>query len=101
MRELQNVIERCVALADGPLIRLSDLPLELMIPDAQPARTRRGSLDLEEAHDQFERQIVRRVLDRVDWNQSEAARLLGLHRQHAQGEDDGALDLKRSAPNTR
>jgi DNA-binding NtrC family response regulator len=80
VRELQNVIERCVALADGRLIRLSDLPLEFMIPDAGVSANAAGALDLEEAHDHFERQIVRRVLDRVDWNQSEAARLLGMHR---------------------
>jgi two-component system, NtrC family, response regulator len=80
VRELQNVIERCVALADGPIIRLSDLPLEFMIPDARASANAAGALDLEEAHDHFEQQIVRRVLDRVDWNQSEAARLLGMHR---------------------
>jgi two-component system NtrC family response regulator len=80
VRELQNVIERCVALADGPVIRLLDLPLDFMIPDARVSANAAGALDLEEAHDGFERQIVRRVLDRVDWNQSEAARLLGMHR---------------------
>ena len=80
VRELQNVIERCVALAEGPVIRLSDLPLDFMIPDARVSADAAGALDLEEAHDGFELQIVRRVLDRVDWNQSEAARLLGMHR---------------------
>ena len=80
VRELQNVIERCVALADGPLIRLSDLPLEFMIPDVRVSASSHGALDLEAAHEDFERQIVRRCLDRVDWNQSEAARVLGMHR---------------------
>jgi DNA-binding NtrC family response regulator len=100
VRELQNVIERCVALADGPLIRLSDLPLELMIPDARSRANAAGSLDLEEAHDQFERQIVRRVLDRVDWNQSEAARLLGLHRNTLKVKM-ARWNLRRSAPDGR
>ena len=100
VRELQNVIERCVALADGPLIRLSDLPLEFMIPDVRSRAVAAGSLDLEEAHEQFERQIVRRVLDRVDWNQSEAARLLGLHRNTLKVKM-ARWNLKRSAPNTR
>ena len=35
---------------------------------------------LKQATDAFERQIVTRVLDRVHWNRSEAARILGLHR---------------------
>jgi DNA-binding NtrC family response regulator len=100
VRELQNVIERCVALADGPLIRLSDLPLELMIPDARSRANAAGSLDLEEAHDQFERQIVRRVLDRVDWNQSEAARLLGLHRNTLKVKM-ARWNLNRRAPDGR
>jgi DNA-binding NtrC family response regulator len=100
VRELQNVIERCVALTDGPLIRLSDLPLEFMIPDARSRADAAGSLDLEDAHDQFERQIVRRVLDRVDWNQSEAARLLGLHRNTLKLKM-ARWNLKRGAPNAR
>jgi two-component system NtrC family response regulator len=100
VRELQNVIERCVALADGPLIGLSDLPLEFMIPDVRSRADAAGSLDLEEAHEQFERQIVRRVLDRVDWNQSEAARLLGLHRNTLKVKM-ARWNLKRSAPNAR
>jgi DNA-binding NtrC family response regulator len=37
-------------------------------------------LPLREAREQFERQVVLRVLERVRWNQSQAARLLGLHR---------------------
>ena len=80
VRELQNVIERCLALVEGPTIQLEDLPVDLMFPDpggrARPAET----LPLREACEQFERQIVLRVLQRVGGNQSEAARLLDLHR---------------------
>jgi DNA-binding NtrC family response regulator len=80
VRELQNVIERSVALVEGPLIRLQDLPVDLMLPDAGGRARQAETLQLKQACEQFERQIVLRVLQRVRWNRSEAARLLGLHR---------------------
>jgi DNA-binding NtrC family response regulator len=78
VRELQNVVERSVVLVDGPTIGVDDLPLELSLGAAATAET--DGLPLNEASDRFERQIVLRTLDRVDGNVSEAARLLGLHR---------------------
>jgi DNA-binding NtrC family response regulator len=80
VRELQNIIERSVALVDGPLIELRDLPLDLMLPDHQAGSAGDTVLPLRHARDQFERQLVLRVLDRVDGNLTQAARLLGLHR---------------------
>ena len=79
VRELQNVIERSVALIEAPVIQLQDLPVELMFPDPG-GRSRPTEVPLKQACEQFERQIVLRVLQRVRWNQSEAARLLNLHR---------------------
>ena len=80
VRELQNVIERCVALVEGPSIQLEDLPVDLMFPDPAGRARPAEALPLREACEQFERQIVLRVLQRVGGNQSEAARLLDLHR---------------------
>jgi DNA-binding NtrC family response regulator len=80
VRELQNVIERLVVLVEGPVIALEDLPLELLLPDHRAKATEAEALPLKHASDDFERQIVLRVLERVRWNQSEAARILGLHR---------------------
>ena len=50
------------------------------VPDGRVSRAAPSAPSPRRGHDRFERQIVLRVLDRVDWNQSEAARLLGLHR---------------------
>jgi DNA-binding NtrC family response regulator len=79
VRELQNVVERAVALVDGPTIEVNDVPLDLMLPDVRhPVDD--SALPLREARERFDRQVILRLLERVRWNQSEAARLLGLHR---------------------
>jgi two-component system response regulator AtoC len=80
VRELQNVIERAVTLAHGTLIEVKDVPLDLMLPDGRHLVDDPTSLPLREGRERFERQVILRVLERVRWNQSEAARLLGLHR---------------------
>jgi two-component system response regulator AtoC len=85
VRELQNVVERAVALVDRPIIDVDDLPLDLMLPDVRHLVDHTASLPLREARDRFERQVILRVLDRVRWNQSEAARLLGVHRNSLKG----------------
>ena len=80
VRELQNIIERSVALVESGTIGLNDLPTDLLLPDHR-ARVRQGeNLPLRTATDEFERQIVMRVLERVQWNRSEASRILGIHR---------------------
>jgi two-component system response regulator AtoC len=80
VRELQNVIERLVNLVEGPVIGVGDLPLDLLLPDHRGKLRDAEALPLKRASDEFERQIVLRVMERVGWNQSEAARILGVHR---------------------
>ena len=80
VRELQNVIERAVALAERPVIQVNDVPLDLMLPDMRHQVDDPASLPLREARERFDRQVILRVLERVRWNQSLAARLLGVHR---------------------
>jgi DNA-binding NtrC family response regulator len=85
VRELENVIERSVALATRAVIRLDDLPLDLAIHD-EPARGPGAGaplslpLSLKEARDRFEQVYILRALERENWNQSRAARSLGVHR---------------------
>jgi two-component system response regulator AtoC len=80
VRELENVIERCVVLAEGPLIQLNDLPLDVSLPQQATKVRAAEALPLNEATDQFEQQIVLRVLERVGWNLTEAGRILEIHR---------------------
>jgi two-component system, NtrC family, response regulator AtoC len=83
VRELENIVERGVALATRPVIRLEDLPLELSIHEAglaQGAGETSSTLTLEQARERFEQAFVLRALEREEWNQSRAARSLGIHR---------------------
>jgi len=80
VRELEDVIHRAVVLAAGPVVMLRDVPLEVAMPETGARLTEDTELPLREACDQFERQYVLRVLERVHWNVSRAARLLGVHR---------------------
>jgi DNA-binding NtrC family response regulator len=81
VRELQNIMERSVALVDGPTIRLEDLPVPLMLGDRHTGDAAEPPLlPLTAALEHFERNLIRRVLDRVMWNQTQAAEILGLHR---------------------
>jgi DNA-binding NtrC family response regulator len=80
VRELENVIHRAVVLARGPVIQLQDVPLDVAMPETARGPEEAGATSLREASDQFERQYVLRVLERVHWNVSRAARLLGVHR---------------------
>jgi DNA-binding NtrC family response regulator len=80
VRELSNIIERSVALVGSGPIGLNDLPTDLLLPDHRGRVREAENLPLRTATDEFERQIVLRVLERVRWNRSEAARILGIHR---------------------
>ena len=82
VRELENIIERSVALANHPVLQMEDLPIELALHENGPGRGDRdpSSLTLKEARDRFEQAYVLRALEHEDWNQSRAARRLGVHR---------------------
>jgi len=80
VRELQNVVERAVVLAEDPVIQLSELPLDVLLPKHRERVRTADRLPLKNATEEFERQIILRVLERVGGNQTEAARILGLHR---------------------
>ncbi|MBI1734972.1 MAG: sigma-54-dependent Fis family transcriptional regulator [Candidatus Rokubacteria bacterium] len=80
VRELENVIHRAVVLATGPVLQLQDVPIDVAMPEMGSRLTEDTGLPLRVACDQFERQYVLRVLERVGWNVSRAARLLGVHR---------------------
>lgn len=81
VRQLENVIERCVVLAAQELIGAEELPPELRDEESQfksavdmlPAK-----LDLAQTIERIEAALVRRALVRSDFVQVKAAELLGI-----------------------
>ncbi len=75
IRELRNVIERAVLLANGGVINASDLPLQAAGPAPAGANGQSGAAvslaDLERRH-------IETVLNQTHWHQGKAATLLGI-----------------------
>jgi DNA-binding NtrC family response regulator len=81
VRELENVIQRAVALAQTETVSLRELPLDISILGGDVIEDiQKEGLSLREARSHFERQYILNILEKVQWNQTEAARVLGLHR---------------------
>ncbi|NIO12119.1 MAG: response regulator [Deltaproteobacteria bacterium] len=74
VRELDNVIEHTMILADGDWITVDNLPQSIRGEGGLPPYTH----DLKEALRQFEKVHIRRVLDEASDDRKEAARLLGI-----------------------
>lgn len=81
IRQLQNILERCVVLSQGDTIEASDLPAEIQDNETQLRNALDllpVELDLAETLDTLEAAIVRRALVRADFVQVKAAELLGI-----------------------
>ncbi len=76
IRELENVIQRAVTLATGPILDSDDIHLDLPVSKVGAAPTLPEGVTLE----QWEQEIIREALRRANGNKSQAARVLGLSR---------------------
>ena len=102
VRELENIIERAVALATGPLIGLGDMPREVSGMSAQPTPSLVGlpeeGCNLDEVMGEVERRLIMQALDRTGGVRTSASKLLGItlrslrYRLQKQGVDDGSED---------
>ena len=96
IRELKNVMENMVITAKGNVISVNDLPSEIrgmhrkMDSDAvEPLENGVVSLPdfreaKKEAIDRFERTFVEKLLEKNDWNVSQCARDIDMHRSSFQ-----------------
>jgi DNA-binding NtrC family response regulator len=80
IRELENLIERLVAVSDKEWITDEDLPLDYHFAkfDATPSTGNESVSLYQEALDTFSRNFIIRALERSDWNVSATARFLGI-----------------------
>ncbi|PYR55182.1 MAG: sigma-54-dependent Fis family transcriptional regulator, partial [Acidobacteria bacterium] len=77
IRELENLIERLVAVSDKEWITDEDLPLEYHFAKLDAASTT-NETRFQEACDTFERNFILRALEKSDWNVTATARYLGV-----------------------
>ncbi|MGE5324486.1 MAG: sigma-54-dependent transcriptional regulator [Actinomycetota bacterium] len=83
VRQLENAIERAVALSSGPMIDVSDIQLDTAHrPALTASQGASGAPFLPEGMtlEQWEDEMIREALRRASGNKSQAARLLGLSR---------------------
>jgi two-component system response regulator PilR (NtrC family) len=82
VRELENVIERAVALATSPVIGLGDLPREISGSVAQPTPALIGlpeeGCNIDDVLGEVERRLLLQALERAGGVRTNAGKLLGL-----------------------
>lgn len=80
VRELENIIERAIVICRGSLLTLDDLPFQEALcasgTETEGEESREGSLQY--ALETLERQMISDALEKAGFNQSQAAKLLGL-----------------------
>ncbi len=77
VRELENILERAIALASGQVITADDLQLGSRLElnsTSETVEADSGSLELQSQ----EKQAIVKALEKTRWNKTAAARLLGL-----------------------
>jgi len=74
VRELQNLVERCFTISRDSVIQLQDISI------LSVAKPKIKGLSLKDAVDAFEQEYIGDVLDSVDGNRTQAALILGVHR---------------------
>ena len=77
IRELENLIERLVAVSDKEFISEEDLPLEFHFAQLEPTGSSTESL-FEDATNTFERNFILRALEKCGWNVTGTAEYLGI-----------------------
>ena len=74
VRELQNLVERCFTISRESVIHLQDISI------LSVTKPKIDGLSLKDAVDAFEQEYINEVLESVHGNRTQAASILGVHR---------------------
>jgi len=77
IRELENLIERLVAVSDKEYLSEEDLPLEFHFAQLEPKGSPAGNL-FDNATIAFERNFILRALEKCGWSVTNTAEYLGI-----------------------
>lgn len=83
IRELENIIQRCVVLTRDNFIKTEDLPVNILpnkvnLPSLNEEKTETELGDLNEKVEELERRMIYKALEETRQNQSKAADLLNI-----------------------
>ncbi len=78
LRELENIIERAILLCTSDYISINDLPSYFKTEDDSIKQPENFPGNLSDALESFEKQHITNVLNKVNWNRAEAAKVLGI-----------------------
>ena len=82
IRELENLVERLVAITEGEIVTEYDIPAEYRISSHIFNRGNGNMRDaLKAAVEGFEKAFILQILNEEDWHQTRAAERLGVHRK--------------------
>ncbi|MCI5523300.1 MAG: sigma 54-interacting transcriptional regulator [Treponema sp.] len=103
IRELENTVERACILGVPPLIQVSDLHLPSVVSENNDDSTvkkivveaaEKKDKTLKTALNEFKKEYISQILSEVNWNQTEAAKVLGIQRTYV-SRLLNELDIKR------
>ncbi len=78
VRELSNALERSLAALDGAMLRMEDLPFHIY--QKRPGATGKQPASIREVQHHAEKEAILYALKACNYNKSQAARNLGIHR---------------------
>ena len=83
VRELRNALEYAYVIGDGPILQVTDLPLEIVDPSAAPDAVEALPVNVPPSpapEESAEVQRIRRALERASGHRERAAQILGISR---------------------